>query len=62
MLVNESKNLTITKKVSGVENKITTNHDHDKYITIQEFNKLINLINFTVHISINKFGKQKWYF
>ena len=38
MLVNESKNLTITKKVSGVENKITTNHDHDKYITIQEFN------------------------
>ena len=59
MLVNESINLTITKKVSGVEIEITTNHDHNKYITTQEFNKLINLINFTVHISINKFGKQK---
>ena len=27
-------------KVSEIENKINVNHDHDKYITTQEFNKL----------------------
>ena len=27
-------------KISETENKITTDHDHDKYITTQEFNKL----------------------
>ena len=27
-------------KISEIENKITTDHDHDKYITTQEFNKL----------------------
>ena len=27
-------------KISEIENKITTSHDHDKYITTQEFNKL----------------------
>ena len=27
-------------KVSEIENKIANNHDHDKYITTQEFNKL----------------------
>ena len=26
-------------KLSEIENKITTDHDHDKYITTQEFNK-----------------------
>ena len=26
--------------MSEIENKITTDHDHDKYITTQEFNKL----------------------
>ena len=26
--------------ISEIENKITTDHDHDKYITIQEFTKL----------------------
>ena len=27
-------------EISENENKITTDHDHDKYITTQEFNKL----------------------
>ena len=27
-------------RISEIENKITTDHDHDKYITTQEFNKL----------------------
>ena len=27
-------------KICEIENKITTDNDHDKYITTQEFNKL----------------------
>ena len=27
-------------KISEIENKIVTDHDHDKHITTQEFNKL----------------------
>ena len=27
-------------KISKTENKISTDHDHDKYITTREFNKL----------------------
>ena len=33
-------------KISEIENKITTERDHDKYITTQEFNKLTSE-NFT---------------
>ena len=40
MLVVYSKRLTITQKLCDIENKIATDHDHDKYITTQEFNKL----------------------
>ena len=29
------------QKMSEIENEINTNHDHGKYITTQEFNKLI---------------------
>ena len=29
------------RKIYETENKITTDHDHDKYITTQEFNKLV---------------------
>ena len=36
-------------KISETENEITTHHDHDKYITIQEFNKLTSN-NFTARI------------
>ena len=41
MSVIQSKNLTITKKLVKIENKTTTAYGHDKYITTQEFNKLI---------------------
>ena len=27
-------------KIIKIENKVTTDHDHNKYITTQEFNKL----------------------
>ena len=27
-------------KISEIENKVTTDHDHDRHITTQEFNKL----------------------
>ena len=37
------------KKISEIKNKITTDHDHDKYITTQEFNKLIS-DNFTARL------------
>ena len=33
------KNTDYKTKISQIENKITTDHDHDKYITTQEFNK-----------------------
>ena len=33
-----------------IENKITTNHDHVKYVTTQEFNKLISG-NFTARLA-----------
>ena len=36
-------------KISEIENKITTDHDHDKYITNQEFNKLTSE-NFTARL------------
>ena len=42
-------------KISYIENKVTTDHDHDKYITTKEFNKLTSE-NFT---STSKFSKQK---
>ena len=40
MLVFYSKYITQNTKASKTENKITNDHDHDKYITTQEFNKL----------------------
>ena len=40
MLIIWFKKLIITQKLSETENKITTDYDHDKYITTQEFNKL----------------------
>ena len=33
-------------KITEIENKIATDHDHDKYITTQEFNKLTS-VNFS---------------
>ena len=40
MLVIQSKKTDYNTKLSEIENKITTNHDHDNYLTIQEFTKL----------------------
>ena len=40
MLVIQSKKTDHNTKIIEIENKITTDHDHDKYITTQEFNKL----------------------
>ena len=40
-LVNKSDYNT---EISEIENKITSDHDHDKYITTQEFNKLTSEI------------------
>ena len=39
MLVIQSKKTDHNTKIIEIENKITTDHDHDKYITTQEFNK-----------------------
>ena len=36
-------------KINKLENKITTGHDHDKYITAQEFDKLTE--NFTARLA-----------
>ena len=30
----------VNTKICEIENKVTTDHDHDKYITTQAFNKL----------------------
>ena len=38
MQVIESKKTGYNTKISDIENNITTGHDHDKYITTQEFN------------------------
>ena len=40
MFVIQSKKTDQNTNTSEIENKITTDHCHDKYITIQEFNKL----------------------
>ena len=34
------KKFYYNRKISEIENEIVTDHDHDKYITTQEFNKL----------------------
>ena len=45
MLVIQSK-IENKTKINQIDNIIPTNHDHDKYINTQEFNKLISE-NFT---------------
>ena len=37
---NLGKKTDYNAKINAIEKKITTDHDHDKYITTQEFNKL----------------------
>ena len=43
-------NLATTNAFTDIENKITTDHYHDKYITTQEFNKLTSE-NFTARLA-----------
>ena len=40
------KKTDYSTKISEIENKITTDHDHDKYVTTQEFKKVTSE-NFT---------------
>ena len=53
MLVIQSKKLTVAN-ISEIENKIYTDHDHDKYITTQEF----NIRKFYCKTKTRKFSKQ----
>ena len=50
MLVIYSKKTNNNTIITEIENKITTDHDHNKYTTIQEFNKLASE-NFTVKLA-----------
>ena len=43
--------------ISKTENKITTDHDHDKYITTQEFNRLTSE-NFTPRLKQAKLASK----
>ena len=36
------KKTDCNKKINELENKVTTDHDHDKYVTTKELNKLIS--------------------
>ena len=43
------KKTDYSTKINEIENKIATGHDHDKYITAQEFDKLTE--NFTARLA-----------
>ena len=51
---NETPNLVkkpdYNTEIIEIENRITTDHDHDKYITTQDFNKL-TAENFTARLA-----------
>ena len=40
MLLTQLRKTDYKTKISETENKVTADHDYDKYITTQEFNKL----------------------
>ena len=46
----ENKNTDHNTQICEIENEITTDHNHDKYITTQEFNNLTSE-NFTARLS-----------
>ena len=50
MLVNQSKKTGYGRKISEIENKITGEHDYDKYVTAQEFDEF-TLENFTARLA-----------
>ena len=45
------------EKISEIENKITTDHNHDKHITTQKFNKLTTE-NFTARLKQPKLASK----
>ena len=69
MLVLYSKNITQNTKASKIENKITNDHDHDRYITTREFNKLksehfaakLSQANLESKSDIANFGEKNWF-
>ena len=57
MLIIQSKKTNYNTKISKIENKITTDHDHDKYITTQEFDKVTSE-NFTARLAKANFASK----
>ena len=47
-------------KITEIENKIATDHDHDKYITTQNFNKLLPE-DFTAGLIQANLASKKYY-
>ena len=54
---NLAKNTDYNTKISEIQNKITTDHDHDKYITTPEFNKLTSE-NYTARLAQANLAKK----
>ena len=52
-ICNLVKKTDCNTKISEVENKITSDHDHDNYITTKEFNRLTSE-NFTARLKQEK--------
>ena len=60
MLVIELKKADYNTKISEIENKIITDHDHDKYITTRELNtQEVNIRIFYCKIKTSKFSNQE---
>ena len=57
MLVIQSKKAHYNTKISETENMITADYDHCKYITTQEFNKLI-AENFIARLGKSNFANK----
>ena len=55
MLVIELKKADYNTKISEIENKIITDHDHGKYVTPQEFSMLTSE-NFTARLGQANFA------
>ena len=50
-------NLVYNPKIGVIENKFTTGHGHDKYITTEEFNRLTSK-NFTTRLKQENLGRK----
>ena len=58
-VINLVKKTDHNTKNSKIQNKITTDHDHDKYITTQEFNKL-TLENFATTLAQENLARKNY--